>query len=536
MRSTLSRLLSFAEQLTVPSKSAAIKSKGKERAREVSLDIDVGQRRGEKLSADGEEVVDYPDVDDPRDEDYVASSGEPARVAERSDSEQASPSKKRRRVGGGSGRAAPAPRASRASGIPSRSREARSRPIGYSSAHPARSPQTRAVPEVQDEGRSPTPESASSPKRRSRRPSAKDFVPRARQEAAHPRQPSIFVFDDVDGHDTASLVNAFADHLRARRFRGEHLTYLKGKSCVECARSGTECEREHHTKICRPCSSRNWKCSFQSSKCFPTSAVSIQLIEVRLVNVALESDWDFSDMIDAIDTNVRTLTVSTFSMWQAFETLDQEVQWLRNDLHANMNILLRMGQKLGLHVEPPPGFQTISPEGSRSSLDLPPDESSFHFSPLPDYGLFSEAPSPPHATGSNIHAPADEAPAEHQEQSPPWPPPPSQLPRGPPIMSRGRLFGAVAPTGPLPQEAQPNRLDPSSSTTVQTEYVPTGLAASSSRETDRAAASEPAGEPSTSLATGPLVPASVPAGPSSIARRVSTYGKVRSSGCRFIRV
>ena len=31
MRSTLSRLLSFAEQLTVPSKSAASKSKGKER-------------------------------------------------------------------------------------------------------------------------------------------------------------------------------------------------------------------------------------------------------------------------------------------------------------------------------------------------------------------------------------------------------------------------------------------------------------------------------------------------------------------------
>ena len=129
-----------------------------------------------------------------------------------------------------------------------------------------------------DDGGNPTPRPRSKAQAKSRRPSPKPFVARERDGDGGDKQPSIFVFQDVRGRDTAALVQAFSDHLQARRFRGEHLKHLKGNSCVECARSKTLCERERHTKICRPCSSKGWKCSFQTSKCLGARSPSTPLI------------------------------------------------------------------------------------------------------------------------------------------------------------------------------------------------------------------------------------------------------------------
>ena len=211
-----------------------------------------------------------------------------------------------------------------------------------------------------------------------------------------------------------------------------------------------------------------------------------------VVNIALQPDWEFSDMVDAIDTNVRGLTVATFTMWEAFQSLEREVSWLRNDLHANMNLLLSMAKKLDLNITTPVGFSPArspaSVQGDPAQLTLGPDDPPFVFSPIimPPY-LGQESPSPSQhsrqedpdigATSQLVRDVSQDGDNSGQDgtQGQPWPPPPSQMPQRTSMLSRGRLFMPTAYTESNPQplaSTSAAALDPQSSSTVRTLDAP----------------------------------------------------------------
>lgn len=234
-------------------------------------------------------------------------------------------------------------------------------------------------------------------------------------------------------------------------------------------------------------------------------------------------------MVDAIDTNVRTLTVQTFSMWEAFETLEHEVQQLRDDLNTNTSILQRIGRKLGIHMPPRSGSESGSQERSNSGYDVRPDDTSFNFSPLPDYQPSSLEQSPAPARddeGSAEHLVAVAAP-DGEEAHEAWPPPLSQLRRGPPIMSRARIFGAVNSTGSVSArepDLHPTAPEPSSSATALTGDV-------EAPATSPVLRSIPASRQSPS--TAPFPPVQAEAGQSSATRATHTSAKVSLSICSF---
>lgn len=152
-------------------------------------------------SPDIEEVV----QDDPRDQDYVMTS--PGALA--GDSGEEPPAAKRRRRSGVSN-------ASRPPGHASAATRGRTRGRLHKNDLPAKSSGQKAS-QPQDVSSEEDEHTADSPNKR-RRTSARHFVPQPRDEDNEPTPPSLFVFDDVDGHDTATLVRALKDHLAARRF------------------------------------------------------------------------------------------------------------------------------------------------------------------------------------------------------------------------------------------------------------------------------------------------------------------------------
>ncbi|KAI0688701.1 hypothetical protein C8T65DRAFT_746483 [Cerioporus squamosus] len=139
------------------------------------------------------------------------------------------------------------------------------------------------------------------------------------------RPPSLWLFEPAeDGADMAAFQKRMQSLSEARKSRILNTKELGNNVCIQCARVRTECTREHNTKSCNPCTARGWKCSFLQGM------------------VALTPDFEFADMVDTLDLNVRTLVFTTLSEAWELQALCARVDQMEQTLQRVEDTLTRL--------------------------------------------------------------------------------------------------------------------------------------------------------------------------------------------------